>query len=274
VAGATGRMGREVLQAVRAEPDLALVGAVARRFSGPAGPRELPLEGELNAAGVPTFPDVAACLRRVRPDVLVEFTSAAIAPDILRACVEARVHVVSGTTGMDPAVLKEIGAAAEARDLGAVVVPNFSLGATVLSLLVRTAAPYFKTAEIIELHHDKKRDAPSGTALALARTVGQALARPARPEDGPHPVDEDQPSRGLAVHGIPVHSVRLEGLVAHHEVIFASTGETLSLRHDSTSRACFMPGVLLAVRNVRRCKGLVTSLERLLEIARPDPTGL
>ncbi len=284
-------MGREVLLAVGQAPDLALVGAVARGFGGPGRPRRLPLESELASGGVATFADVEACLRKTEPDVLVDFTSAAVAPAALRFALEVGVSPVSGTTGMPPSEVAEIGALAEARGLGAVIIPNFSLGATVLAVLARSAAPHFTSAEIIELHHDQKRDAPSGTALALARTVSAGLMRPptgvgkprsaAGRETPPAPDaeaaacrDSAQSSRGLAVDGIPVHSVRLSGLMAHHELVFASAGETLTLRHDSISRTSFMPGVLLAVRNVSRFKGLVTSLERLLELARPDASGV
>lgn len=269
VAGATGRMGREVILAVGQASDLALVGAVARGFAGSGRPHQLPLEIELASDGVATFADVETCLRRTKPDVLVEFTSAAAAPASLRCTLEAGVSAVSGTTGMPPSEVAGVGALAEARGLGAAIIPNFSLGATVLSILARNAAPYFAAAEIVELHHDQKRDAPSGTALALAKTVSAALMRPLAA-----PANPGVPSRGLAVDGIPVHSVRLSGLMAHHELIFASAGETLTLRHDSISRASFMPGVLLAVRNVGRFKGLVTSLERLLELARPDASGV
>lgn len=274
--GATGRMGREVLQAVAQAKDMALVGAVARGFSGPEGPHGIALESELASQGVGTFSDPGECFRRTKPDVLVDFTSATAAPEFLRLAIESGIRCVSGTTGMSADVLTALGESAEAAGLGLAVIPNFSLGATVLSLLARTAAPYFGAAEIIELHHDGKRDAPSGTALALAKVVGAGLggsnASAGNPE--PRPVQRDQPSRGLAVAGVAVHSVRLSGLVAHHELVFASSGETLTLRHDSISRVSFMPGVLLAVRTVRRFPGLVTSLERLLALGRPDSSGL
>lgn len=311
VAGASGRMGREVLLAVESAPDLILVGAVSRGFAGAGRPEATPLEADLASRGVATFSEIGPCLEKARPHVLVEFTSAAVGPGLIRAALEAGVRPVSGTTGIPPGELDELRALTQSLGLGAVVVPNFSLGATILSILARTAAPYFRGAEIIELHHDQKRDAPSGTALALARVVGSNLARsgaglvaagleprparvqpreagirtgppevqpPAAPEAAipgagtvtpPGPVPA-QPSRGLVVDGVPVHSVRLSGLVAHHELVFASTGETLTLRHDSISRASFMPGVLLAVRAVGHLKGLVTSLEELLKLGPPD----
>ncbi len=276
VTGATGRMGREVLEALKSAPDLVLVGAVARGFAGPGAERAIPLERELASKGVPAFPGLESCLRKVRPDVLIDFTSATVAPGYIRQALEAGIAVVSGTTGLAGGELEELGLLAAERRLGLVIIPNFSLGATVLAILARTAAPYFGAAEIIELHHDQKKDAPSGTALALARTVSAALRRPAgeKAPSGADPVSPSQPSRGLGVGGVPVHSVRLEGLVAHHELIFASAGETLTLRHDSASRASFMPGVLLAVRVAGTAGGLVTSLERVLDLARPDASGV
>ncbi|RJQ11312.1 MAG: 4-hydroxy-tetrahydrodipicolinate reductase [Bacillota bacterium] len=290
-------MGREVLQAVMGAPDLLLVGAVSRAFRDEGSPDVPTLQGELASDGIATFSTVAACLGEARPEVLVEFTNATVSPSILRQALDAGVRPVSGTTGIPGETLRDIDRTARRLGLGCVVAPNFSLGATVLAITARVAAGYFKTAEIIEMHHDQKVDAPSGTALALARLVGAHLdgsaARPgagaaggslrdaaAGRDQAPTPVRpvqagepatvvERQPSRGVEVGGVPVHSVRLSGLVAHHEIIFGSSGETFTLRHDSASRASFMPGVLLAVRKVRDITGLVTSLEDLLGLAQP-----
>ncbi|HCJ09690.1 MAG TPA: 4-hydroxy-tetrahydrodipicolinate reductase [Clostridiales bacterium] len=290
--GVSGRMGRQVVAAVRAAPDLELCGAVSRSFGGPTergrdasvGSASA-LEAELRSAGVRTFSDLAEALGDLDPDVLVDFTSAEVAPGYLHSALSAGVPVVSGTTGLDETVLAGLRETAERMGLGAAIIPNFSLGAMVMAILARTAAPYFKAAEIVELHHDRKKDAPSGTALALARTVAASLGKqtPNEPESAAPLVaagDERPPvrevktapthaeARGLDVHGVPVHSVRLSGLVAHHELIFASDGETLTVRHDSVSRSSFMPGVLLAVRTVPRLTGLVTSLEELVNLAR------
>jgi len=290
-------MGREVLQAVTEAPDLILVGAVSRVFRDMGSPDVPPLRGELASRGVATFSDVADCLREARPHVLVDFTNAAVSPVILRQALEAGVRPVSGTTGMPAETLQDIDRSARRLGLGCVVAPNFSLGATVLAITARVAAGYFKTAEIVEMHHDQKVDAPSGTALALARLVGARLDHrakeqepgaseaelrdaaagrdrmltPAAPIKAGDPVREAerQPSRGVEVSGVSVHSVRLSGLVAHHEIIFGSLGETFTLRHDSVSRASFMPGVLLAVRKVGDITGLITSLEDLLGLVGP-----
>jgi 4-hydroxy-tetrahydrodipicolinate reductase len=303
VAGASGRMGREVLTAVDAAPDLALVGAVSRGLIRRGEEAKESVQGWLTARGVPAFDAIAAGVRTTLPDVVIEFTSAAVAPEIMRVALRAGVPVVSGTTGIPAREMEDLKDLAERAGLGLIVIPNFSLGATILGILARTAAPYFREAEIVESHHDQKRDAPSGTALVLARTIGAGLAvasdKPdggeggrtgggshagvggqiplsASPGDGrsePCPAGMAS-SRGLVVDRVPVHSVRLSGLVAHHEIIFASAGETLTLRHDSVSRASFMPGVLLAARNAGRIKGLVTSLETLLQTTRPDSRGV
>jgi len=283
VAGASGRMGRETVKAVRAAPDMELVGAVSRGFASRTGVgAESGLESELVSAGVAVAADLETALSDWPCDVLVEFTAAEAAPAHLRAALEAGVRPVSGTTGVSAREIEVVRNLAEERGLGAAVIPNFSLGATVLAIAARTAAPYFRAAEIIELHHDRKRDAPSGTALALARTVARELGREAEPEPGAGSAAADslvaagrdqvsggagRPSRGLEVDGIPVHSVRLSGLVAHHELVFASNGETLTIRHDSVDRSSFMPGVLLAARTISRVPGLVTSLEELLALS-------
>jgi len=236
--------------------------------------------------------DLEAALAEQPCDVVVEFTTAGAAPAHLRTALEAGVRPVSGTTGLAGSELDAVRALAGEKGLGAAVVPNFSLGATVLSMAARTAAPFFRAAEIIELHHDRKRDAPSGTALALAATVSRELGRRAQPFPEPGEAGQaaaetlvaagrdqlpDQgratpPSRGLVADGVNIHSVRLSGLVAHHELVFASHGETLTLRHDSVDRASFMPGVLLAVRTIGRVTGLVTSLEELLALSGASPT--
>ena len=292
--GASGRMGQEVTIALGRTSDPVLVAAVSRQFSGNQSRPATPLEAELASRAVRTYPTVESCLNSERPDVLVEFTTAAVASDNLRSALEAGVVPVSGTTGLTCGQLRSIAAVAGASGVGAAVIPNYSLGATVLSILARYAAPYFEGAEIVEKHHDQKRDAPSGTALALARAVASSLRRaapestqspagplvaagrdtisggaqaaPLEPRNNPASVG-GQSSRGLSVDGVRVHSVRLSGLVAHHELIFASNGETLSLRHDSVSRASFMPGLLMTVRQAPKIRGVVTSLEDILVLA-------
>ncbi len=251
VAGALGRMGQEVCRHVAAQPDMRLVGGVGlREAEGPGG--------------VPVLASVTDGIERWQPRVIVDFTTPTAALGNARAALAAGVSPVVGTTGMTAQNLAEIERLAAAARLGAVVAPNFAIGAVLLMHLSKLAGRYFDYAEITELHHEKKVDSPSGTAVHTAREMLAARGR-----DFEHTVSSHeavQGARGAAMGGIHLHSVRLPGLVAHQEVILGGLGQTLTLRHDSTSRECFMPGVLLAVREVVRLNGLVVGLDKLLKL--------
>ena len=255
VVGATGRMGREVCRAVAADPELSLVGAVSHSSPGSSLADAIGLDGEAGAVVlVEQLEDLAAA----PVDVLVDFTSARYAPDHVAWGIANGVHVVVGTTGF------EIDPAWSDAPVGVIVAPNFAIGAVLLMRFAEQAARHLPSAEVIELHHDGKLDAPSGTALLTARRIAAA-------RDSSHPAattDEAAPgARGAEVDGVRVHSVRLPGLVAHEEVIFGGAGQTLTLRHDSTDRTSFMPGVLLAVKAVGGRPGLTEGLEPLLDQA-------
>ena len=221
VSGAAGRMGETVCEAVTAAEDMELVGRADPSLDAP----------------------LAAALGDA--DVVVDFSTPAAALDNARACLAADVHVVVGTTGFD---LDELRAAAEeaareGRRARVFAAPNFAIGAVLMMQLAREAAPHMPECEIVELHHETKLDAPSGTAKRTAALIREAGGR---------------------VHE-PIHSIRLPGLVAHQEVIFGGEGQTLSIRHDSTDRRSFMPGVLLAVRKVAELSDpLTVGLELLL----------
>jgi 4-hydroxy-tetrahydrodipicolinate reductase len=254
VAGARGRVGREVVRAVDAAPDLQLVGGLART----AGAVVARGQGEPLAL----YDDVAALLRETRPDVLVDFTLPDAAVPIARAALGAGVATVIGTSGLSPAQCEALGAAADKAGVAVAVVPNFAVGAVLLIHFARLASRYFGAAEIVELHHDGKADAPSGTALATAAAMSAA-------RDGPFAADRTTNHtlagvRGGAVSGVRIHSVRLPGLVGHQEVLFGGPGEVLTLRHDATSREAYVPGVLLAIRGIREHRGLVWGLDPLL----------
>lgn len=216
VSGAAGRMGSTVCEAVEGAADM-----------------------ELTARADPALgTDLAEILDRV--EVVVDFTTPETALDNAKACLDAGVHVVLGTTGFDLAALRE---AADAGEANCFVAPNFAIGAVLLMEVSQTIAKHMSECEIVELHHDRKLDAPSGTAKRTAELIDAA---------------------GGDVHE-PIHSVRLPGLVAHQEVIFGGEGQTLSLRHDSIDRVSFMPGVLLAVRRVAELPDRFTvGLEKLL----------
>ena len=251
----SGAMGRTVIDAVEAEADMEVVGVIA----------PLALPGQYQAAGGrvhTTHPDPATLFSFAEPDVVVDFTNALFTPKLVAAALEAGVRPVIGTSGMPPDTLEVLRAGCAERRLGAVVAANFALGAVVLMHLATIAARYFDAAEVIELHHDRKVDAPSGTALQTAR-----LMREARGRDFAHPDPELEHipgARGAVEGGVGLHSIRLPGFVAHQEVIFGGTGQTLSLRHDSTGRDSFMPGVLLATREVMQREELVVGLDALI----------
>ena len=255
VAGALGKVGSEMVAAVQRDPALRLVGAVEVRGSQ----HELPLT---NGSLVPLGADVNAILDRTRPRVLVDFTRADAAMANVRAAFKHRVSPVVGTTGLSADDLAEIRDLCAATGVGAVVASNFALGAVLLMHFARVAARYFDHAEIIELHHDQKADAPSGTALTTARLMRESRGGDlASAATGKYTLEG---VRGGVQGGVNIHSVRLPGLVAHQEVIFGGLGQTLTLRHDSISRESFVPGVLMAVKEVVKRQDLVAGLEGLL----------
>jgi 4-hydroxy-tetrahydrodipicolinate reductase len=246
-------MGRESARAVRSSADMELTGFL----DGLATASEL--------EGLAVYRSAADGLAAMNPDVVIDFTNAAWTPVLAEAALEKGVRLVIGTTGLDQAFLERLGRDCARRRLGAVVAPNFALGAVLMVHFARQAAKFFDSAEIIELHHDGKADAPSGTAKATAEGMVAARGRPFVrnvPEREPLPG-----SRGAELGGVTIHAVRLPGLVAHQEVIFGGTGQTLTIRHDSTGRDSFMPGVLLAVRRVMELDRLVVGLEELLGLA-------
>jgi 4-hydroxy-tetrahydrodipicolinate reductase len=240
VLGATGRMGRATCQAVQEAADLELVAAVARATG----------LGELLGAGA---------------EVVVDFSRPEATAAAGRALLAEGVHLVSGTTGLADEVMDELANLAGKADNGNLVwAPNFALGAVLAMHFAAVAARFYPAAEVIELHHQGKADAPSGTALRTARAIGAARGQPVGQAAG----QESVPGvRGGGVDGVRVHSVRLPGLVAHQEVIFGGQGEVLTLRHDSLDRSSFMPGVLLAVRAVADRPGVTVGLEPLLGLA-------
>lgn len=253
VNGALGRMGREVLSAVCRETDLRLVGAVEV-----AAAAELELPDK--SGSIPFSSDLATIITSCQPDVVVDFTTRDVAISTARLCLENGVSVVIGTTGLTGEEISEINRLAQSHKAGAVVAPNFAIGAVLMMHMAKLAARYFDYAEIIELHHNLKIDAPSGTALMTARLMSEARGRPFEHPGG----DKSLPSRGGEVSGISMHSVRLPGLVAHQEVLLGGLGQTLCIRHDSISRESFMPGVVLAIREVVKRPGLVNNLDTLL----------
>lgn len=253
VQGAAGRVGQEVVKAVCGEPEMQLVGAVDLK----AAQDSLSLPD--GSGSVPFSSDLDYILTSCQPEVLVDFTIAQATMLAVRIATERGVNLVIGTTGLTPDDLKEIDRLAKAHKVGAVVAPNFALGAVLMVHLAKIAAKYLDYAEIIELHHHLKADAPSGTAIATARAMAAARGKPFL-----QPTGKASNSRGQPVEGVTIHSVRLPGLMAHQEVILGGPGQTVSIRHDTINRECYMPGVMLAIKEVVKRQGLVYGLDTLL----------
>lgn len=254
VHGALGRMGREVINAVCREEGMQIVGAVelesgANSLSLPDGSGSVLLTASLEDT-----------LVTVKPDVMVDFTVAQATMPAVRMAANKGVNMVIGTTGLTAAEIEEIEYLAETYRIGVVTAPNFALGAVLMIHLAKIAAKYMDYAEIIELHHERKVDAPSGTALSTARSMAAAKGKPFFCADQ----KQAYTSRGERVEGINVHSVRLPGMLAHQEVILGGPGQTLHIRHDTISRECFMPGVIMAIKKVVEHKGLIYGLDNLL----------
>lgn len=237
VNGAKGKMGREVVATVQAQPDMELVGKT-----------------DLGD-------DLAEALRNLKPDICVDFTHPSCAYQNAMAFVESGIAAVIGTTGFKEAELAVLHEKALAAGVGLMVAPNFCTGAVLMMRFAEEAAQFMNGVEIIELHHTAKADAPSGTAKLTAQKIAKVWEScgDQKPNSNEH-----NDFRGGDISGIQVHSVRLNGLMARQEVIFGGDGQTLEIRHDSQSRSCFMPGVMQAVRAVRSWKGLVFGLDRLL----------
>ena len=257
VHGASGKVGREVVNALCREPEIQIVGAVGRKPTADY----LPLPD--GSGTVPFSASLSDILNKCPADVLVDFTIAQATMPAARLAAKQGVNLVIGTTGLSANQVSEIEQLAVAHHIGAVVAPNFALGAVLMIHLAKIAAKYLDYAEIIELHHHLKADAPSGTALSTARAMAQARGKPFQcpPEAG-----QASKSRGESIDGVAIHSVRLPGLMAHQEVILGAAGQTLSIRHDTISRECYMPGVILAIKEVVKRQGLTYGLDTLLNL--------
>lgn len=265
VNGAAGKMGREVVKAVALAPDMTLIGAIDRspehqgqdvgELAG-CGPLEVPIVNDLQGMLV------LATQERVQ-GVMVDFTHPDSVYDNVRSALAYGVRPVVGTTGLSPEQIQDLSDFAEKASTGCLIIPNFSIGMVLLQQAAVRASQYFDHVEIIELHHNQKADAPSGTAIQTAQLLAE-LGKPFNPPS----VKETEKLPGArgtqADEGVRIHSVRLPGLIAHQEVIFGAPGQIYTLRHDTTDRSCYMPGVLLAIRQVVQLKTCVYGLEKIL----------
>lgn len=265
VNGAAGKMGCEVIKVVSQAEDMTLIGAIDRN------PKYIGQDaGEVAGCGaieIPILDDLQATLVMATQErvqgVMVDFTHPDGVYDNVRSAIAFGIRPVVGTTGLSPAQIKDLADFAEKASTGCLIIPNFSIGMVLLQQAAIQASQYFDHVEIIELHHNQKADAPSGTAIqtaqllaGLGKTYNQAIVEESEKLTG---------ARGcVADDNIRIHSVRLPGLIAHQEVIFGAAGQIYTLRHDTSDRSCYMPGVLLSIRKVTQLKSLVYGLEKIL----------
>lgn len=234
VMGASGRTGREIVRGVLSAEGLELVGAIAQRHSG----QDVGLVAGREAVGMTVVPSLHQALQETQADVLIDFSTAATTESAVFEALAANVRPIIGTTGLDDGWVRELATETGRRQLGGAAIANFSLGMALMFELAERTVKVFADAEILELHSSHKKDRPSGTALKLAEVLGK---------------------------DVPIHSVRLPGLVAHQEVLFGGQGEVLTLRHDALSREAYVPGVLLTVNKVMLDEAFYTDLRQVLQ---------
>lgn len=239
IAGATGKVGRELVKAFVKEPDIELVGATGRTGIG----QDAGLFVGAQEAGVKIAPTLAEVLEHRQVDVLVDFTRAEVGRENIPLALEHGVAVVVGTTGFTKQELQSYEELAYRQGVGAAIIANFAIGAMLITRFAEQARKFFPQVEIVEMHHETKVDKPSGTSLRMAQRLEKVGGSP-----------------------VPIHSLRVPGAVAHHEIVFGGPGQIVTLRHDSISRESFVPGVLLAVRKVRSLRGAVYDLDELVDL--------
>lgn len=236
--GANGRMGQEAVKAINADARFELVAQTGRTDN------------------------LAAEIKKLQATIVIDLTTAESVFENTKTIITAGAHPVVGTSGLQPEEFMTLKQLSAQKNLGGIIVPNFSIGAVLMMRYARDAAKYLPNVEIIEMHHDGKLDAPSGTAIKTAELIQEAR------QSSPETLDVRETitgSRGAVKHGIHIHAVRLPGLVAHQQVLFGGNAETLTIRHDSMHRSCFMPGLLLACEKVSSLNELVYGLEHLLD---------
>lgn len=259
IAGPRGRMGKEAVKLVTLTDHFELLAVIDHKYDGML---LSDLEG-FSQLNIPIFTDLEKCLQDVEADVLIDLTTPEVGMGHARTALEYNVRPVVGTTGFTKDDLEELRTICQDKELGCVIAPNFAIGAVLMMKFSQMAAKYFSDIEIIEMHHDQKLDAPSGTAVKTAEMITSIR----NPKVQGHPNEKETltGARGADYEGIRIHSVRLPGLVAHQQVLFGSDGQTLTIRHDSYHRGSFMSGVKIAVETVMKIDTLVYGLENILE---------
>jgi 4-hydroxy-tetrahydrodipicolinate reductase len=249
IAGPRGRMGREAVQLVKDTEHFTLISVIDHKK-----------EAELD---VPVYTDIEACFQDEAPHVLIDLTTPEVGYHHTKTALEYGVRPVVGTTGFSPDELEELKELAESKSLGCIIAPNFAIGAVLMMKFSQMAAKYFDDVEIIELHHDRKLDAPSGTAVKTAEMIREV--RQSKEQGHPDEKETHSGARGANVDGMHIHSVRLPGLIAHQQVMLGAEGQTLTIRHDSFNRGSFMSGVKVSVETVMKLDTLVYGLENILD---------
>ncbi|WP_202079977.1 4-hydroxy-tetrahydrodipicolinate reductase [Caldalkalibacillus salinus] len=259
VAGAKGKMGSEAVKMIHQDENLAFVAGVDSKLSGGDVGETI----GIGPIGAPFYHDLEQALSENEVDVLVDLTTPAVVKEHMITAIQLGVRPVVGTTGLSPEDIEELDKLSKERNVGAIIAPNFAIGAILMMKFAQQAAKYMSDVEIIEMHHDQKLDAPSGTAIKTAELIGEV--REEHKQGHPEEKEELDGARGAFYQGFPIHSVRLPGLVAHQQVMFGGEGQSLTIRHDSINRTSFMPGVQLAINKVMTLHGLVYGLDKIMD---------
>lgn len=259
IAGPRGRMGREAVTLVHQTEHFELVAVIDRKYDG----KDLAELDGFSGIHAPIYTDIERCFQETKPDVLIDLTTPESGKYHTELALQYGVRPVVGTTGFTEDDMERLTKLAEEKGIGAIIAPNFAIGAILMMKFAQMAAKYFHDVEIIELHHDQKLDAPSGTAVKTAQLI--ADIRPPKKQGHPDEKETLKGARGAEYDGIRIHSVRLPGFVAHQEVIFGGNGQALTIRHDSFHRGSFMSGVKLSVETVMKLQTLVYGLEHIIE---------
>jgi 4-hydroxy-tetrahydrodipicolinate reductase len=259
VAGAKGRMGSEAVKMIQGDPELELVCAVDSTLEGGDVGETL----GIGPIGVQFHNNLARVLEKYSADVFVDFTTPQSVKKNMKQALGYRVRPVVGTTGLSPADIEELDELCKEQNTGGIIAPNFAIGAILMMKFAQQAAKYMPEVEIIEMHHDQKLDAPSGSAMKTAEMIAEI--REEHRQGHPDEKEVLDGARGAFYQGFPIHSVRLPGLVAHQQVMFGSEGQTLTIRHDSIHRSSFMPGVNLAIKKVMGIDHLVYGLDKIVD---------
>lgn len=260
IAGARGRMGSEAVKAITNAHDMTLVAIYDYKYDGQhLHHGEVREDGE----GIPIYTNFEKLAEDAKPDVLIDLTVPQTVYPNMEQAIEHGIRPVVGTSGLTTEEVEQLTSLAAAHEVGGIIAPNFSIGAVLMMKFSQMAARYIDDIEIIEMHHDQKVDAPSGTAVKTVDMINEV--REAKKQGHPDEKESIPGARGAEVNGMHVHSVRLPGLVAHQQVLFGGEGELLTLQHDSFNRGSFMPGVLMAVREVMAQKSLIYGLENIID---------